>query len=598
MEDIDTVVVGAGPAGLAVAACLSARGVPHVVLERAPHVAAAWRAHYDRLHLHTAKQFSGLPMAPWPRAAPRYPSRAEVVAYLEAYARRFRIEPRTGVTVDAIEEDGAVAEGGDERGGQAAAPPPARGRAAPPPMRDDRVHALRARGAVVGDSVHALGHAGAVVGDSVHALGAGGAVVGDSVHALGAGGAVVGDSVHALGAGGAIVGDSVHALGAGSAVVGDSAHALGAGGAVVGDSVHALGAGGAVVGDSVHALGAGGAIVGDSVLALRAGGAVVGDSVHALGAGGAVVGDSAHALRAGGAIAADRVHALGGAGLRARHGAPTWTAPTWTVRTSSPHGAHAYRARNVVVATGCYGDPFTPDVPGLDRVGVPVVHTSAYKNPGTVFGGPAAGKRALVVGCGNSGAEIALDLAEHGADVTLVVRGPVHVVPRDLFGRPAQETGVLLSWLPPAVQDALATPIIERVVGDLRPFGIERPRLGIAQTLRARGRFPWIDIGTVAAIRAGKIRVRPDVVRYEPARALFADGSASPVDGIVMATGFRSGLARLVRAKEPVLDAESRPLAFATSMRGLYFVGFQLVGTGVLREISREAPRVARAIRR
>ena len=91
-----------------------------------------------------------------------------------------------------------------------------------------------------------------------------------------------------------------------------------------------------------------------------------------------------------------------------------------------------------------------------------VVHTETYKNPQ-----PYVGKRTLVVGCGNSGAEIALDLAEQGVDVAMVVRGPVHVVPRDLWGRPSQETSILLSRLPVAVRDALVAPILRLAVGDL-----------------------------------------------------------------------------------------------------------------------------------
>ena len=68
---------------------------------------------------------------------------------------------------------------------------------------------------------------------------------------------------------------------------------------------------------------------------------------------------------------------------------------------------------------------------------------------------PRSGVAVRVVGCGNSGAEIALDLAENGVAVAMVVRGPVHVIPRDIFGRPSQQTGVLLSGLPLGLRDAI-----------------------------------------------------------------------------------------------------------------------------------------------
>src|SRR5689334_11266876 len=87
------VIVGAGPAGLACAATLRAAGLSVAVLERADTVGSAWRRHYDRLHLHTDRNHSGLPGMPMPAAYPTYPSRAQVVAYLESYAARFDIQP-------------------------------------------------------------------------------------------------------------------------------------------------------------------------------------------------------------------------------------------------------------------------------------------------------------------------------------------------------------------------------------------------------------------------------------------------------------------------------------------------------------------------
>src|SRR5207247_1622112 len=85
---LPALIVGAGPAGLAAAACLEQRGVHPLVLEAGPSLANSWRRHYDRLHLHTVKQQSQLPGFPFAKELPLYPSRADVVAYLEAYAAR------------------------------------------------------------------------------------------------------------------------------------------------------------------------------------------------------------------------------------------------------------------------------------------------------------------------------------------------------------------------------------------------------------------------------------------------------------------------------------------------------------------------------
>src|SRR5580765_3498669 len=96
------VVVGAGPAGLATAVCLRRRGIEPTVLEAGQSVGSSWRRHYRRLHLHTVKEHSSLPGVPFPEGAPRYPSRADVASYLDTYAARFGIVPRTAEPVRRI----------------------------------------------------------------------------------------------------------------------------------------------------------------------------------------------------------------------------------------------------------------------------------------------------------------------------------------------------------------------------------------------------------------------------------------------------------------------------------------------------------------
>lgn len=91
--DIPVVVVGASVSGLACAACLTRRGVGYRVIERSGTIGDPWRRHYQRLHLHTNKRLSQLPYFPFGADVPRYPSREQVVAYLEAYAQRFSVAP-------------------------------------------------------------------------------------------------------------------------------------------------------------------------------------------------------------------------------------------------------------------------------------------------------------------------------------------------------------------------------------------------------------------------------------------------------------------------------------------------------------------------
>ena len=85
----------------------------------------------------------------------------------------------------------------------------------------------------------------------------------------------------------------------------------------------------------------------------------------------------------------------------------------------------------------------------------PIIHSSEYRNPA-----PYAGKRVLVVGFGNSGGEIALDLADAGVDVALAVRSPVQILPRDLLGFPILSWAILYRRLPARLVDIINAPIL------------------------------------------------------------------------------------------------------------------------------------------
>ncbi len=163
-----------------------------------------------------------------------------------------------------------------------------------------------------------------------------------------------------------------------------------------------------------------------------------------------------------------------------------------------------------------------PDLPGLDRFPGPSLHSSECST-----GRSLVEKRALVIGCGNSGAEIALDLREHGASPDLVVRSPVHVTPREGLGRLTQVSSIRLSLLPVPLADCLARAVLRWTVCDLRPWGIERPREGPNLQIWKHGRVPLIDVGTIDRIKDGSLGVRPGVERIEGSRVHFADGGVA-----------------------------------------------------------------------
>lgn len=103
------IIIGAGPSGLAAAACLAELGVPSTVLEKSSCVASLWRHRtYDRLKLHLPKRFCELPLMGFPAGFPRYPTKHQFVAYMESYAAAFGIAPRFGAEVVRAERDAAA----------------------------------------------------------------------------------------------------------------------------------------------------------------------------------------------------------------------------------------------------------------------------------------------------------------------------------------------------------------------------------------------------------------------------------------------------------------------------------------------------------
>jgi putative flavoprotein involved in K+ transport len=105
-ERVETVVIGAGQAGLATGYHLALRGRQFVILDANERIGDAWRTRWDSLRLFTPARYNGLPGWPFPAPAWSYPTKDEVADYLEAYAARFDLPVRTGVRVDRLSRAG------------------------------------------------------------------------------------------------------------------------------------------------------------------------------------------------------------------------------------------------------------------------------------------------------------------------------------------------------------------------------------------------------------------------------------------------------------------------------------------------------------
>ena len=247
------------------------------------------------------------------------------------------------------------------------------------------------------------------------------------------------------------------------------------------------------------------------------------------------------------------------------------------------------RAKVIVIATGQYSEANLPTWDGVDGFRGVVLHSSQYTSAAAY-----RGQKALVVGLGNSGAEIAADLSAHGATtISVSVRTMPPIVSREMFGIvPVQLLGIALTPIGiPRVIDRISAALRRISIGDLTAYG-----LGQAEWGPFTDRKPAvIDVGFVRQLKLGLIKVRPEIARFDSTDVIYTDGSREAIDVVVAATGFRTGLEKYLKVPE-VIDDIGHPRfrsGCSTSMPGLYFIGFDETVRGQLFEINRESKQLA-----
>jgi putative flavoprotein involved in K+ transport len=263
--------------------------------------------------------------------------------------------------------------------------------------------------------------------------------------------------------------------------------------------------------------------------------------------------------------------------------------PGWTLDTSEG----PIETATVIVATGYNGAPFVPDWPGRETFTGELIHSSQYRNPA-----PFRGRDVLTVGAGNSGAEIATDVADGGAARSRIsVRTPPQIVRRATAGIPAQLLGMAIRHLPPDWVDPITMTQRKLSIPDLSDQGLPRPEHGVRTTFIATGTTPILDVGIVDAVRHGRVEVVAAVEGFDHADVLLADGSRISPDAVIAATGFSAGLEPLV-GHLGVLGPRGLPVKTdgEPALPGLWFVGFVPTLGGQLREGSIAARKVASAV--
>ncbi len=246
----------------------------------------------------------------------------------------------------------------------------------------------------------------------------------------------------------------------------------------------------------------------------------------------------------------------------------------------------------VVLATGQFGTPVTPVWPGLDEFQGTMIHSVKYKT-----GNAYAGKRVLVVGSGNSGAEIAADLAECGAQsVSISVRTPPAIVPRDFLGTPTQVFGIMMSRLPPRLADWVGAALARLALGDLKPYGLQTP----AWLPFTSKRTPIIDVGLIKQIKNGSVKVRPTISSFNSLGVVYDDGNRESLDAVIAATGFTTGLNEMLPIPG-LLNAQGFPLfppGMPTPVPGLFFMGFIETNRGHLFEANIASRQLAKTVQK
>ncbi|MEI9412101.1 NAD(P)/FAD-dependent oxidoreductase [Mesorhizobium salmacidum] len=242
----------------------------------------------------------------------------------------------------------------------------------------------------------------------------------------------------------------------------------------------------------------------------------------------------------------------------------------WIVRTS----AGSRLARHVVVATGRDREPYTPQWKGMRAFAGRIIHSADFGDARAY-----AGKKVLVVGAGNSGFDALNHLA--GVDtaaVWLSARNGPALLPKRVGKIAVHRLSPLMARLPLRVADAVMAVTQRLVFGDLTKFGMPPAPAGGASRLTSDYTAIAADDGAVDAIKSGRIVVVPAIREFTRDGVILANGSMVAPDIVIAATGYRTGLERMV-GDLGVLDEKGVPLFNGgqadPKLPGLWFTGMR-----------------------
>ena len=196
----------------------------------------------------------------------------------------------------------------------------------------------------------------------------------------------------------------------------------------------------------------------------------------------------------------------------------------WDVTTEHDGVQRTRRFAGLLIATGTLHHPHQPALPGT--FAGRVMHSAEYKSA-DVF----EGQRVLVVGCGNSGADIAVDAVKQARSVDISVRRGYYFLPKFVRGRPIDTLGGAIK-LPRRLKQMVDAAIVRMVIGKPSDYGLPDPDHRMYES------HPVMNSLILHHLGHGDIRARRDVAHVEGRTVRFADGESAEYDLILQATGY------------------------------------------------------------
>jgi len=223
------------------------------------------------------------------------------------------------------------------------------------------------------------------------------------------------------------------------------------------------------------------------------------------------------------------------------------------------------------LCTGVNRVPNYPNWNGFDKENVDIIHSRNYKNPSNFIN-----QKVLVIGMGNTGAEIALDLAEHQVETDISVRSTLNIVPRDLFGRPSQVSAKMLGKIPFGLGDHIGKFAKNTAIGNLSKYGLKTTKASAVKHLLETGKTPLLDLGTIKKIKEGKIKVQQGIDSFDGLKVNFKNGLSKNYDKVILATGYRAKLNDFIPGIESQFNKDALPKSWkgTDQFSTMYFCGF------------------------